>query len=165
MCSLPNPTTKSYGDCKDIPAYEVVIGKAYDCSVDCQKADWSNHKAICKQLGTRVTLRRIAEATQKIMFLCREKQFGKMIAQIEKKDRKIYIHERKVEGEDQVSESPLHPFPSSLGQSAQDKQAILSYHAGPGAAICALGMMQNMLQGKSKGITSTIQSNTDSKQI
>ena len=86
------------------------------------------------------------------MFLYREKHFGKVIAQIEKKDGKIYIHERKVEGEYQVNESPLRPFPSSLGQSAEDKQTILSYHAVSDAVICAFGMMQNMLQDKLNGI-------------
>jgi len=40
-----------------------------------------------------LTLRRIAETIQKILLLCREKHYERIIDKIEKKDGKLYIHE------------------------------------------------------------------------
>ena len=92
-CQKPAPQTCS--GCKDVLEAGSKIETTHYCSTECQKSDWANHKQLYKSLQTKKAFYRAGSVLLEMFYIYREKAFSKLIANIEKKDGKIYIHEGK----------------------------------------------------------------------
>lgn len=66
------PATAACGRCKLAPVLPGDAEVAYYCSGECQKANWSKHKATCLRMKDRTTLYRVAELAQQLFYVMRE---------------------------------------------------------------------------------------------
>jgi hypothetical protein len=67
-----SPTINRCTGCLGAPAYNNCIPKpTFYCSLECQKADWRQHKLECRKLQARKTLERAALLLQAIIYRIR----------------------------------------------------------------------------------------------
>ncbi|KAE9362605.1 hypothetical protein N431DRAFT_358321 [Stipitochalara longipes BDJ] len=123
-----SPATQRCTACKDSPGSNSMIEGVYYCTSECQKADWKNHKPTCFRLRARKSIYSAGFILQELFYVYKEKIFNKLIAKIETRDGKLYIHQgqypKSLTGYDCVQ-----PFPKDLFQNNYDKRAILVHWA------------------------------------
>jgi hypothetical protein len=149
QCS--EPATQVCIACKDAPDIgDNITEKAYYyCNRQCQVAHWSTHKSICKRLQTRKALYRAGSTLQKVFYMYREKCFDKLVARIERKNGKMYIHEGVYNYEGMISEMDfLETFPESLCESEEEKLALLSHIACSDAVAWLHELIKFMIGGQ-----------------
>jgi hypothetical protein len=69
------------------------MGKTYYYNSECQRANWSSHKSVCKLLQIHKVFYRVASTLQKMFYVYREEFFEKTLTKVEEKDGKLYIYE------------------------------------------------------------------------
>lgn len=116
--------------------------KTFYCDATCQKADWTNHKKVCKSLSARKRLYRAGDIVQRIFYVYREQAFEKLITKVEKEDDTLYLYEG------QYGEEALVPFPNHLFHCTDDREAALTYYACSDAVAFMLEITRNFLKGK-----------------
>lgn len=133
-------TARSCTGCKDAPTETGQIGTStFYCSTECQKADWTNHKELCKILQSRKIVYRAGSILQEMFYVYREKTFDLLIERIEERAGRLYVHEGI---RDSVLTDTLIPFPSEMIPNEQDKKGILSYMS----CFEAVGWMHDIIR-------------------
>lgn len=132
--------------CKNTPKATNQAEAASYCSSGCQRADWANHKQVCKRLQTRQHFYRVGSLLQQIFYIYREKTFDKVVTKIEKReDGNIYVF---YAGGGGANLPTLQPFPASVCEDIKDKQAILCHLACGDALAWMCEIVDYMLGGK-----------------
>ncbi|TVY91988.1 hypothetical protein LAWI1_G002664 [Lachnellula willkommii] len=135
--------------CKLSPILEGDAPIVHYCNRDCQRADWSQHKTLCRNLQDRTTLYRVATVAQKLYYICRELTWAQYdIQSVERAENKLILHGRVSEDATWPADYkvfPSHLFPAEADR--RDREATLSYRTCRDSASWMVEFVEGMLKG------------------
>jgi Fe-S-cluster containining protein len=152
QCS--QPASQVCGGCSNAPDIgDKITEETSYCSTECQSANWPTHETACKRLQTRKALYRAGNTLQEIFYIYREKLFDRPVDRIEvtgtleERNMKMRIYE--TEWPQIVTNYDfIQPFPSSMCNSLEEKQALLTYLTCSDAIGSMHDLIEYMLAGK-----------------
>ena len=100
------------------------VSSTWYCGVECQKAQWAEHKAQCKAAQSRQALYRAGATAQLIFYVFQKTTFMWSPGRIEKIGGTWLIHPKDDRGTCQ-----LKPFPYEIVPDVHDQEALLTYQA------------------------------------
>lgn len=143
-CALCGKEATNFcGACQN--THDLGTGKSsstWYCGLQCQKCDWSQHKALCKASVARKVLYRAADTAQAMFYVFREITFDKLIVKVERAKGELRLFEGLYQDE------ILVPFPASLIKDENEKKAVLTYLACGDACGYMDVAIKTMLGGK-----------------
>ena len=119
------------------------VAKTFYCNSSCQKADWTNHKKLCKFLTTRKQLYRAGNIAQQIFYIYREHAFDEVIVKVEKEGNTLYLYEGLKHGE-----KVFVPFPHHLFSCKEDRNAALTNFACTDSLAFMHEIISKLLRGR-----------------
>ena len=144
--SCGKPATTCCKGCKEgLDVNGNQIGKTYYCSLECQKANWNDHKSPCKASTLRKVVYRTGETAQIAFYMYREIFFDKVFSKVEKRGKDLLLFEDKYHGQIYV------PLSEEQVPDEMDRKSILSFIACTDAMIIVGMFMASMMKGLRHG--------------
>ena len=138
-------TMKCVG-CMDAPEYQLgdSVGSFY-CDRDCQKGEWSNHKAHCRALERRKKLLRTANILKAALLTYRELVYDVDLTKIQFQDGVLclYQNQRSI-----TTRSKRGLFPMHLTTNIDHKEAALANNQCTTAMALLGRLTRKLLQGE-----------------
>ena len=139
-------TTNKCGGCLGAPAYgQSPAKRTFYCSTQCQKTDWSRHKAECKALQARKSLRRAAVVLQATLYRIRSNAYPLSVTSVRIDGTRIILDGPKT---DETLPQPLESFPSILDDGGEIWEAALMHLGSADAMIYLYNLAKEFLRGK-----------------
>lgn len=142
--------TKWCGGCYGAPVYDAIpLKPTFYCSLECQKAGWSRHKADCQLFQARISLYRAATLLQAMMCRIRRNAYPLLVDSIHFDSTNIALGVSQTNGKG--SQQRLYPFPVHLTTEGDLLNALLLHSASADAAGCLYGVARKLFDGWSCG--------------